>query len=144
MQMMRRFLTVMSSPLPEFEIAKGLGGALHITLQPGQNIIVQKDSVLSMSLKIISSPDTDGGILVAMSRLSSGGPFIFDNLVNSSSKPEKVIVAPKSFGTTAFITTNGISEYYISKDSFLACTSSITLSSKAKGLGLVISILNLL
>lgn len=51
---MRRILsTKVTSILPEFEISKGIGGALQVTIPPGQKLIVQRGSVLSMPSKVI-------------------------------------------------------------------------------------------
>jgi uncharacterized protein (AIM24 family) len=87
----------------------------------------------------VLSAETDGGALVAISRLISGGPFLFDSLHNTDTEPKTVTVSPKSLGTTTILKTNGISEFYLLKESFLACTTSLTLSSKAQGLGVVIT-----
>lgn len=51
---MRRLLsTNLISTLPEFEISKGIGGALQITIPPGQKLIVKRECVLSMPSKVI-------------------------------------------------------------------------------------------
>ena len=51
---MRRLLsTKLLSALPEFEVSKGVGGALHVTLAPQQKLIVQRGCVLSMPLQVL-------------------------------------------------------------------------------------------
>jgi hypothetical protein len=49
----RRFQTSkLLHALPTFEVPNGIGGALHISIPPGQNLIVQRGCVLSMPAKV--------------------------------------------------------------------------------------------
>lgn len=49
----RRFLSSkLLSTLPQFEVPNGIGGALHVSIPPGQKLIVQRGCVLSMPSKV--------------------------------------------------------------------------------------------
>jgi uncharacterized protein (TIGR00266 family) len=107
---------------------------VRIELAAGEHIKAESGAMVASSPTIDVESKMEGGFLGALSRkLLTGEKFFFQTL-RASRGPGEVLLAPTVPGEIAIIELDGVNEYMVQKDGFLAGADTVIIESKMQSL----------
>jgi uncharacterized protein (TIGR00266 family) len=108
---------------------------VRVELASGETIKAESGAMVASSPTIDVESKMEGGFLGALSRkLLTGEKFFFQTLRASRGAGE-VLLAPTVPGDITVIDLDGVNEYFVQKDGFLAGADSVKIDSQMQGLG---------
>ncbi|MCY6959171.1 TIGR00266 family protein [Clostridium sp. ZC22-4] len=112
---------------------RGSNTMLKVWLEQGQAIKAESGAMVAMSPTIDVDGKLEGGIFGGIGRMLAGEKFFFQTLKASRGKGE-VLLSPTSIGDIIPIQMDGMTEYVVQKDGFLAGSESLDISTKMQDL----------
>jgi uncharacterized protein (AIM24 family) len=105
---------------------------VRVELAAGEHIKAESGAMVSASPTIDIESKMEGGFLGALSRkLLTGEKFFFQTL-KANRGPGEVLLAPTVPGEIVVLNLDGVNEYLVQKDGFLAGAETVKIESDAK------------
>jgi uncharacterized protein (AIM24 family) len=104
----------------------GFGNILHCKLAPGTALKARLGACIGRSADVRTEPMLDG-ILSAISRSLTGAPFFLERFSAEPDTPGELFLSPRGWDS-AVMELDGSAEYVMRGGAFLACSSSVRLS----------------
>lgn len=111
----------------------GTNSMVEFHLEHGESIKAESGAMVGMSPTIDLEGKLEGGILGGIGRMFSGENFFFQTL-RASRGAGNVLLAPSTPGDIIILDLDGMTEYNVQKDGFLAGENSINISTKMQNL----------
>ncbi|WP_374048104.1 TIGR00266 family protein [Clostridium sp. MB40-C1] len=112
---------------------RGSNTMLKVWLEQGQAIKAESGAMVAMSPTIDVDGKLEGGIFGGIGRMLAGEKFFFQTLKAARGNGE-VLLSPTSIGDIIPIQMDGMTEYIVQKDGFLAGSESLDISTKMQDL----------
>lgn len=107
---------------------------VRVELGAGEQIKAESGAMVGASPTVDVESKMEGGFLGALSRkLLTGEKFFFQTL-KASRGPGEVLLAPTVPGEIVILEMDGVNEYMVQKDGFLAGAETVTIESKMQSL----------
>jgi uncharacterized protein (TIGR00266 family) len=106
----------------------------RVELTAGESIKAESGAMVASSPTIDVESKMEGGFLGALSRKFLTGEKFFFQTLRASRGPGEVLLAPTVPGEIVMLELDGVNEYMVQKDGFLAGTEAIKLDSQMQSL----------
>ncbi len=101
---------------------------LEVTMEQGESFKLETGSMVSMSNAISLEGKRNGSVLGALGKAMLGGENFFVTTAKSAASDQKLILAPKGFGSIRKIELDGSKNWFLEDGMFLASDPTIELS----------------
>ncbi|MGH7148410.1 MAG: TIGR00266 family protein, partial [Nitrospiraceae bacterium] len=107
---------------------------VRVELAAGENIKAESGAMVACSPTIDIESKMEGGFLGALSRKFLTGEKFFFQTLRASRGPGEALLAPTVPGEIVILELDGVNEYMVQKDGFLAGADAIVIESKMQSL----------
>ncbi|MFO0775395.1 MAG: TIGR00266 family protein [Nitrospiraceae bacterium] len=107
---------------------------VRINLAAGESLKAESGAMVAASPTIDVESKMEGGLLKALSRKVLSGEHFFFQTLRASRGPGEVLLAPTVPGEIVTFELDGVNEYMVQKDGFLAGADTVTVDGKMQGL----------
>lgn len=108
---------------------------VRVQLEAGESVKAESGAMVAASPTIAVESKMEGGLLKALSRKVLTGEHFFFQTLRATRGAGEVLLAPTVPGEIVTLELDGVNEYLVQKDGFLAGADSIAVDSKMQGLG---------
>lgn len=108
---------------------------VRVQLAAGESVKAESGAMVAASPTIDVESKMEGGLLKALSRKVLTGEHFFFQTLRATRGAGEVLLAPTVPGDIVTFELDGVNEYFVQKDGFLAGADSIVIDSKMQGLG---------
>lgn len=108
---------------------------VRVQLAAGESVKAESGAMVAASPTIDVESKMEGGLLKALSRKVLAGEHFFFQTLRATRGAGEVLLAPTVPGDIVTFELDGVNEYFVQKDGFLAGADSIVIDSKMQGLG---------
>jgi uncharacterized protein (TIGR00266 family) len=106
----------------------------RVQLAAGESLKAESGAMVSMSPTLDVESKVEGGFLKALSRRVLTGEHFFFQTLRAARGAGEALLAPTVPGDIVVIELDGVQEYFVQKDGFLAGSEHLTIESKAQSL----------
>ncbi len=107
---------------------------VRVSLAAGETLKAESGAMVAASPTIDVESKMEGGLLKALSRKVLTGEHFFFQTLRASRGPGEVLLAPTVPGEIVTLELDGVNEYLVQKDGFLAGAEGVTIESKMQSL----------
>lgn len=107
---------------------------VRVQLAHGETLKAESGAMVSMSPTIVVESRAEGGLFKALSRRMLTGEHFFFQTLTAAHGAGEVLLAPTVPGDIVVIELDGLHEYFVQKDGFLAGSESVTIDSTMQSL----------
>lgn len=107
---------------------------VRVELAAGENIKAESGAMVALSPTIDIESKMEGGFLGALSRKFLSGEKFFFQTLRASRGPGEVLLAPTVPGDIIVLELDGLNEYMVQKDGFLAGAETVKIESQMQNL----------
>jgi uncharacterized protein (TIGR00266 family) len=106
----------------------------RVELAQGESCKAESGAMVAMSPTLDVESKVEGGFLSALSRRVLTGEHFFFQTLKATRGPGEALLAPTVPGEIAILELDGVNEYLVQKDGFLAGAAGVKIESKAQSL----------
>jgi uncharacterized protein (TIGR00266 family) len=121
--------------VPAFNVTEGNDPFLSVHLGQGESINAASRAMVTMTMALTLTGRLQGGIIRSLIRKKTQGDTAFLQVIQASSYPGKVLLAPSLPGDIQIIELREYEELFINDGCYLASSSTVELTSKLQGPG---------
>lgn len=103
---------------------------VRVQLAAGESLKAESGAMVSMSPTLDVESKMEGGLLKALSRKVLTGEHFFFQTLRATRGAGEALLAPTVPGEIVILELDGVNEYFVQKDGFLAGAQSLTIESK--------------
>ncbi len=118
-----------------FTITDGQDPFLHVSLQKGESLYAESDSMVMMDGTLDLSGAMQGGILSGIARRLVSGESLFTQKIVAARGPGDTLLSQASPGGLHVFDVSPQSEYMLSDGAFLAADSGVDIKVRTQGIG---------
>jgi uncharacterized protein (TIGR00266 family) len=107
---------------------------VRVQLAHGETLKAESGAMVSMSPSIVVESRAEGGLFKALSRRMLTGEHFFFQTLTAAHGAGEVLLAPTVPGDIVVIELDGLHEYFVQKDGFLAGSEAVTIDSTMQSL----------
>lgn len=120
--------------MPRFETDGSIDPILRVTLEPGETICAESNSMVAMDRSLSLKGSTRGGFFKSLARKVLNDENFFQQVVEAGDRPGEILLAPNLPGDVRLLDV-GERQYMLSDGAFLASSSGVELETKSQGIG---------
>lgn len=109
-------------------VGAGSDPFLHVSLEYGEELNCESDSMVSMESNLDLTGELKGGVLGAIGRKLVNDESFFTQSIRASRGPGDVLLSPELQGDIKILTCSGSTQYNLNDGAFLACESTVDMS----------------
>jgi len=107
---------------------------VRVQLAAGESLKAESGAMVSMSPTLDVESKMEGGLLKALSRKVLTGEHFFFQTLRATRGAGEALLAPTVPGEIVILELDGVNEYFVQKDGFLAGAQGLTIESKMQSL----------
>jgi uncharacterized protein (TIGR00266 family) len=119
----------------EFNIIGQGDPFLHVTLNRGEKIYCESNSMVTMDATLELKAKMQGGFFSSLARKVANGESFFNQFIEATSGPGETLLSSELPGDLQILEVGNNKQNYFNDGSFLAATEGVNLESKMQGIG---------